>query len=147
MRAAAPISPARPISGCRSCRPPSGVFRIAIQQLDRNALRPAQEADLDARPRRRRLLGELDALLLEVGGNGVDAGNRQAEMVEPLIGRRGRAIDAVAGGDLREEDIGAAELDVDARLAQLRGCGAPARRTCARTIARSLPDRACADGC
>jgi hypothetical protein len=41
-------------------------------------------------------------------------------MVEPLIGRRGRAIDAVAGGDLREEDVGAAELDVDARLAQLR---------------------------
>src|SRR5665213_3556174 len=98
-----------------------GVFRVAIQQLDRNALRSAQEADLDARPWRIRLLGELDTFLLEIGGDDVDIANRQPEMIEPLIGRGGWRIDAVAGLDLGSEDIGAAEFDVDARLAGLRG--------------------------
>src|SRR6185437_9104041 len=98
----------------------SRVFRIAVQQLDRDALRPAQKANLDAWPWRMRLLGELDALLLEIGGDGVDACHRQAEMVEPLIGRGGRCVDAVTGQYLGGEDIGAAELDVDARFAGLR---------------------------
>src|SRR4051794_16158619 len=40
-------------------------------------------------------------------------------MVEALIGRGGRGIDAVAGCDRRDEDVGAAELEVDARLALL----------------------------
>src|SRR6185437_13280332 len=99
----------------------SGVFRVAIQQLDRNALRPAQEAYLDTRPRRIRLLGELDTLLLEIGGDDVDIADRQPEMIEPLIRSSRRSIHAVAGLDLRGEDIGAAELDVDTRLAGLHG--------------------------
>src|SRR3954453_13899825 len=40
-------------------------------------------------------------------------------MVEALIGRGGCGIDAVAGCDWRDEDVGAAELEVDARLALL----------------------------
>src|SRR4051795_714647 len=40
-------------------------------------------------------------------------------MVEALIGRGGRGIDAIAGRDRRDEDVGAAELEVDARLALL----------------------------
>ena len=66
----------------------SGVFGIAVEQLDRNALRAAQEANLDPGPGNGRLRGELDALFLQIGGDGVDAGDRQAEMVEALIGRR-----------------------------------------------------------
>src|SRR5262245_7987344 len=40
-------------------------------------------------------------------------------MVEALIGRHRRGIDAVGGRDRRDEDVGAAELEVDARLALL----------------------------
>src|SRR5215510_840323 len=40
-------------------------------------------------------------------------------MVEALIGRGGRGIDAVASRDRGDEDVGAAELEVDARLALL----------------------------
>src|SRR5262249_23005324 len=38
----------------------------------------------------------------------------EAEMVEPLIGRRRRGVDAIARVDRGDENIGAAELDVDA---------------------------------
>src|SRR5205085_11117707 len=40
-------------------------------------------------------------------------------MVEPLIGRSGCRVHACVR--LRDEDVGAAELEVDARLALLRG--------------------------
>src|SRR5215510_222174 len=40
-------------------------------------------------------------------------------MVEALIGRPRRGIDAVASRDRGDEDVGAAELEVDARLALL----------------------------
>src|SRR6185437_12177903 len=99
----------------------SGVFRVAIQQLDRNALRPAEETYLDTRPRRIRLPGELDTLLLEIGGDDIDIADREPEMIEPLIRSSRRSIHAIAGLDLRGEDIGSAELDVDARLAGLHG--------------------------
>ena len=39
-------------------------------------------------------------LPLEVGRDRVDAAHRQPEMVEALIGRRRRRVDAVAGRDL-----------------------------------------------
>src|SRR5262249_35152197 len=42
-------------------------------------------------------------------------------MVEALIGRGGRRIDAVAGRDRRDEDVNAAQLEIDARLALLHG--------------------------
>src|SRR5262249_18021826 len=42
-----------------------------------------------------------------------------AEMVEALIGRGGRWINAVARRDRRDEDVGAAKLEIDARLALL----------------------------
>ncbi len=38
----------------------------------------------------------------------------QPEMIEPLIGRHRRGVDAVACGHRRDEDVGATELDVDA---------------------------------
>src|SRR3954462_9185671 len=59
----------------------------AIEQFDRHALRPADEADARARPHRGRLAGELDALGLEVRRDGVDAGDRKPEVVEALIRR------------------------------------------------------------
>src|SRR5262249_1015318 len=67
-----------------------------------------------------RLLGELDALFPEICRNRVNARNRKAEMIEALIRRRGRRIYTITCIDLGGEDHGAAELDVDARLALLR---------------------------
>ena len=66
-----------------------------------------------------RLRGELDALAFELGGDCVDPGTRQSEMIEALVGRRGRGIDAVAGRDRGDEDVGAAELEIDAGNTQL----------------------------
>ena len=99
----------------------NGEFRLAIEQLDRHPLRRAQEGDAHARPHRGRLPGELDALGLELRDHGVDAGDREPEVIEALVGRDRRRIDAVAGRDWRDEDVGAAELEVDARLALLHG--------------------------
>src|SRR6266403_1446993 len=89
------------------------IFLVALEQLDRDALRPADETDADARPNGRRLLGELHALGLDLGGHRVDVFYRQPEMIEPLIGRLRRRVDAVAGRNRRDEHVGAAELDVD----------------------------------
>ena len=50
-------------------------------------------------------LGELDALGLELGRDGVDAADRQPEMVEALIGRGRRRVDAVARRHRRDEDL------------------------------------------
>ncbi len=91
----------------------SGVFLVALQELDRNALRPADEADAHPGPDSGRLLRELDALGLDLGGDRVDVFHGQAEMVETLIGRHRRGIDAVARSDGRDEHIGATEFDVD----------------------------------
>src|SRR4029079_7828085 len=114
-----------------SCRPSnvarwltaSGIFRIAVEQLNRDALRSAQKADLYAGPRRMRLLGKLDTLLPEIGRDCIDARNRKTEMVEALIRRDRCRIDTVTGIDLGQEDHGAAEPDVHARLALLRPAG------------------------
>ena len=62
-----------------------------------------------------------DALGLQLGGDRVDAGDRQPEMVEALVRRRRRRVDAVAGLDRGDEDVGAADLQVDARRALLHG--------------------------
>src|SRR5262245_8939649 len=42
----------------------SGIFRIAVEQFNRNPLRSPQKADLDAGARGVRFLGELDAFFL-----------------------------------------------------------------------------------
>src|ERR1700728_1181338 len=94
---------------------------LALEQLDGHAFGPADEADAHAWPRRGRLLGELDALGLEVGGDRIDTTDRKPEMVETLVGRGRRRIDAVTGRDRGDEDVGAADLEVDARLALLHG--------------------------
>src|SRR6202140_2513430 len=94
---------------------------IAVEQFDRHAFRRADEADAHPGPHRGRLAGEFDTLGLEVGGDGVDAAHRKPEMIETAIRRRRRRVDAVAGFDRRDEDIGAAEFHVDARLALLHG--------------------------
>src|SRR5215470_5212673 len=100
---------------------PSDSGGVAIEQLDRHPLRRAQEGDAHARPHRGRPPGELDALGLELRDHGVDAGDREPEVIEALVGRDRRRIDAIAGRDRRDEDVGAAELEVDARLALLHG--------------------------
>src|SRR5262249_61175505 len=94
----------------------SGIFRVTIKQLDRNALRPAQEAYFDTGPGGVRHLGELDAFLLQIGGYGIDPGDSQAEVVEALIGRRCSRIDAVARIDLGREKHRTGNLDVESRL-------------------------------
>src|SRR5262245_65547198 len=66
-----------------------------------------------------RLLGELDALLPEIGRDCIDARDRKAEMVETLIRRDWRRIDAVTGIDLCKKDHGATKPDVHAWLALL----------------------------
>src|SRR6266446_687313 len=89
------------------------IFLVALEQLDRDALRAADEADADSRPNGRRLLRELHALGLDLGGHRVNVFYRQPEMIEPLIGRLRRCVDAVVGRDRRDEHVGTAELDVD----------------------------------
>src|SRR5262249_31018835 len=83
------------------------------EELDRDSLRAADEADAHARADRGRLARELDALGLDLGGDRIDVVHREPEMIEPLIGRHGRRVDAVALLDLGDEHVGAAELDVD----------------------------------
>src|SRR6476660_7856378 len=85
----------------------------SFEQPDRDAPRAADEADADSRPNGRRLLRELHALGLDLGGHRIDVLYRQPEMIEPLIGRPRRRVDAVAGRNRRDEYVGAAELDVD----------------------------------
>src|SRR5262245_53481879 len=70
--------------------------RLALEQLDRNALRRAQEGDPHARPHRGGFLGELDALAFELGDDGVDATDREPEVIKALIRRRRWRIDTVA---------------------------------------------------
>src|ERR1700722_10057881 len=94
---------------------------VAIQQLDRDAFRAADEAHPRAGPHRGRLAGELDALGFEICRDGVDAADREAEMIESAIRCGRRRVDAVAGFDRRDEDVGAAEFEIDARLALLHG--------------------------
>src|SRR6185312_1962035 len=93
----------------------------AIEQLDRHALRCADEADAYARAHRGWLLGELDTLGFELRGDRVDAAHGESEMIEPAIGNCRCPVGAVALRHRRNEDAGAAELEVDARLALLHG--------------------------
>src|SRR5262249_6749290 len=80
----------------------------ALQELNRYPLRPTDEAHAHARPHRGRLLGEYDALGPELGRHRVDTAHGESEMVEALIRRGRRWIDAVVGRDRRDEDVGAA---------------------------------------
>src|ERR1700722_11285225 len=73
-----------------------GVFLVALQELDRDALRAADEADAHPWPDRRWLPGELDAFGPDFGGHRIDVLHRQPEMIEPLIGGHRRGVDAVA---------------------------------------------------
>src|SRR6476660_10432434 len=84
----------------------------SFEQPDRDAPRAADEADADSRPNGRRLLRELHALGLDLGGHRIDVFYRQPEMIESLIRLR-RRVDAVAGRDRCDEHVGAAKLDVD----------------------------------
>src|SRR5215475_923476 len=92
----------------------SRVFLVALQKLDRDTLWAADEADTHAGADRRRLSRELDALRLDLGGDGVDVLHRQPEMIQTLIGRHRRLVYTVAWLDLGDENVGSAQLDVDA---------------------------------
>src|SRR6186997_2389455 len=83
------------------------VFLVALEQLDRDALRAADEADADSRPNGRWLLRELHALGLDLRGHRIDVFYRQPEMIESLIRRLRRRVDAVAGRDRCDEHVGA----------------------------------------
>ncbi|MEY9286412.1 hypothetical protein ABIA03_007604 [Bradyrhizobium yuanmingense] len=88
-------------------------FLVALEQLDRDAFGPADEADAYAGTNGRRLARERDTLGLDFGGDRVDVFHRQAEMVEALMRvRRWRADGAVAL-EWRDEDPGSAEVHVD----------------------------------
>jgi hypothetical protein len=52
----------------RPARFSSRIFHVALQQLDRDALWPADEADPDARPDCRRLFGKFYPFGLDLGG-------------------------------------------------------------------------------
>src|ERR1700722_3842299 len=91
----------------------SGVLLVAFQEFNGEALRPANKANAHARPAGGRLLGEFDALGLDLGGHRVDVLYRQSEMFEPLVRRYWRRMDAVTRIYRCDEHIGAAELDVD----------------------------------
>ena len=67
-------------------------LQVALEQLDRHPFGRADEADAHARANRGRLARELDPLGLELGGDGVDAGDGEAEMIEALIGRAGGGL-------------------------------------------------------
>src|SRR5258708_13342445 len=86
------------------------IFLVALEQLDRDALRAADEADADSRPNGRRLLRELHALGLDLRGHRIYVFYCQPEMIEPLVGRLRRRVDAVAGRDRCDEHVGAADL-------------------------------------
>src|ERR1700747_2888258 len=88
----------------KSPRPGQSVFRIAVEQFDRNALGSTQKTDAHARTYRRGLAGEFDTFLLEIGGNRIDPAHREAKMIEAAIGRNRRDIDAVAGRNRRDEN-------------------------------------------
>src|SRR6516162_4945707 len=97
------------------------VFRIAVEQFDRHPFRPAEETYAHTGAHGGRLASEFNALLFKIGRNCIDPAHRQAEMVEPAIGRDRRHVYAVAGSDWGDEDIGAAEFEIDARLTFLHG--------------------------
>src|SRR5207253_7806749 len=82
----------------------SRVLLVALQKFDRDALRAAQEADAHAGADGGRLLRELDALALDRRRDRVDVLHGEAEMVEHLLGRHRRGVDAVACRDWRGED-------------------------------------------
>ena len=73
-------------------------------------------------------------------------GDCQAEMIEPLIGRRWRRVDAITGIDLGGEDHRAAELDIDARLSEHGAADDLGTEHALKPLRGRLPDRACADG-
>src|SRR5258708_34892718 len=98
-----------------------GSSGIAVDQLDRDPLRRAQEGNTHAGANRGGLPAELGALGLELGDDRIDAAHQEPEMIEALIGRNRRRIDAVARRHRRDEYIGAAKLEVNARLAALHG--------------------------
>src|SRR5690349_17096372 len=89
--------------GASSPRGSNGVLLVALEKLDRNALRAAQEADAHAGADGGRLLRELDALGLDVGRDRVNVLHGEAEMVEALIGRKRWGVDAVARADRGDE--------------------------------------------
>src|ERR1700756_2466619 len=68
-----------------AARAPLGIFLVALQQLDRDPLGPADEADADAGSDRCRLLGEFYPLGLDLGRHRIDVLDRQPEMIEPLV--------------------------------------------------------------
>src|SRR5260221_14557056 len=103
-----------PIALLQNMCPPYS-HRPAFQQLDRYPLRAADEADAHARAHRGRLGGELGTLGLEFGRDRIDPADGEAEMIEALMRRGRRRIDAVPGRDRRDEDVGAADLEIDAR--------------------------------
>src|ERR1700727_1948099 len=95
--------PTKPVCYAKVLRPPStqqvcsGVFLVPLKQFDRNALGPANEADPHARPDGVGLRGEFHALGLDLGGDRIEALDRQSEVVAPLLGMTWGRTDTVAG--------------------------------------------------
>src|SRR3954451_24340531 len=91
----------------------SGIFLVALEQLDGDAFGAADEADAHAGADRGRFAREGDALGLDLGGDGVDVLHRETEMVEALMRVRRRRVDRIVPLEWRNEDPCAAEIHVD----------------------------------
>src|SRR5262245_59248963 len=91
--------------------------RRTLQQLDRDAFGSGEEGDARSGPDRHRFTREDRALGFEVGADGVDVFDLQPEMIEALVGMRRPCAGLRIAADVKDEDVGAAEFQVDARLA------------------------------
>src|SRR5262245_46024104 len=91
----------------------SGVFFVALEQLDRDTFRAADETDTDAGADRGRLTCEFHPLGLDLRGDSVDVLHRQPEVIEALMRMGWRRVDDGAGLERRNENVGASKLDID----------------------------------
>src|SRR5438445_2871488 len=105
----------RPRTGSATKQSRSG--GVAVQQLDVDVLRTAQKGNPNPGPDRRRLPGELGALLLQLGDNVVNAADPQSDMLEPEIRRLRRSRDGLFRRHLSEKDRHAAEIEIETRPA------------------------------
>src|SRR5262245_48962001 len=91
--------------------------RRSLQQLDGDALGSAEKGDARSRANGLRTAGKGGALGLEFGAGCIDVGHLQSEVIETLVGMAGTRHGPGVLADVQDEDIGAAEFEVDARLA------------------------------
>src|SRR6201987_2559307 len=86
---------------------------VAVQQLDVDILRAAEEGDPHTGPYRLRLDSEFGALFFELGDDSIDPIDAQPDMLEPEIRWLRRCGDRLLRRDLRNENIHSPELEIE----------------------------------